>query len=185
MSEEKTNVDKTFNDFIGTKEYIDHINAEKSQWGETYKTDKLPSILDEARRVEREKTILELNPEETESDKRLRAIEQELKESKEKLVQNSLKEVLRTKAKEIGFDVLRAERYSIYGDKAEEAMASDHKYFSEFVTSEVEKNIKGNFDKKTPSKSDKQTEKLTVSELKGKSVAEIRQLKAAGLIEGL
>jgi len=183
MSEEAK--EKSFIDFIGTKEYIDHINAEKSKWGETYKKDKLPSILAEVRKDEKEKTIKELNPEETEADKRLRVIEEELKTSKETIKVNSLKENLRTKAKEIGFDVSRADRYSIYGDSAEEAMKADHDYFTKFVTEEIDKKIKGSFDKKDPNKSDKQTGKLTISELKGKTVTEIRQLKADGLIEGL
>ena len=187
MTEEEKNavtddIRKTvIEEYLKSKDFVDKLNAEKGRWGESFRKEKLPELEKELR----EKIMNEMNPQESEADRRLRAIEEELERSKKELATKALQEQLRKKAAEIGFDVARADRYAVYGDKAEDMLVQDNEYIQSLVSSEVDKTIKTKFVPQQPKAGSGDNKKITIEELKGKSVDEIRQLKSAGLIEGL
>lgn len=113
---------------------------------QTWKENHLPSLIND----EREKIIKELNPEETEDQKRLRAAEQKLKEfeSKEKRVE--LENKLMGKAKEIGFDPVFARSFSMFGDEAESKLNSFNEYVQNYSKSKMNEQLKGVYSNQTP-----------------------------------
>jgi len=107
---------------------------------------KFPDIL----KAEREKLLKELNPQETPEKKEIREIREELAAAKREKEENARKDILRKKAAEIGFDPLRAEKYSVFGDNAEAQLLEDHQYMTGFVKTELEKETKKRFGNTTP-----------------------------------
>ncbi len=148
---------------------------------EKFTADKLPELL----KAEREKAIKETKPEETPEQKANRELKDRLDAYEAKDKTNELKDSLRAKAKEIGFDG-DIERYSFLGDKALEYLVSDHEAIVNKVDSAIESTKKEFYGKSTPpQRSETPPGKYNVNDLKGKSVDEIRQLKSEGLIIGL
>ncbi len=180
IEEEKVEV-TGFKDFVGGQDYIDHVNALKSKWAGEFR-EKESKVMKEKLR---EELTLELNPAESEDQKRLRAIELELKDSKDQLAKNVTIDKLRLKAKEIGFDQSRAERYAAYGEDGEVQLLADHEYFNKMINTKIDAGIGESFGKIQPGVSDKVQKKLSIDSLKGKTVDEIRLLRKEGLIEGL
>ena len=185
---EELNKDDIIKEYLHSKEFIDLMNAEKGKWAADYQKSKIPELKQQLM----EEVKKELNPEETEAEKRIRLIEEELrmareeaKRKDEELAKKELQQKLVSKASELGIPPERAAKYVVYGEEAETVLAEDAEYYKSFVTSEIEKMTKEKFNSKTPDRSDTPTGKLTIQELKGKSVEEIRQLKSKGLIEGL
>lgn len=80
-----------------------------------YQEEKLPGLLE----AEREKIRKELAPEETEEQKRIRALEEENKKMRDDQAKGQRKAKLRELAKESGFDPDLAEDFAVYGDDAE------------------------------------------------------------------
>jgi len=148
---------------------------------EKFTADKLPELL----KAEREKAIKEANPEETPEQKANRELKDRLDAYEAKDKTNELKDSLRLKAKEIGFDG-DIERYSFLGDKALEYLVSDHEAIVSKIDSAIESTKKEFYGKSVPpQRSETPPGKYNVNDLKGKSVDEIRQLKSEGLIIGL
>lgn len=137
-----------FSDMIGSQEYINHMNAEKSKWAEDFRSKETTSM----RETLRDEITKELNPEETTDQKRIRELEQIVKDDQAFKSLNTTKETLRGRAKEIGFDVSKADRYAAYGDKAEEYMTADHEFMTTSINNGIDAKIKGSFSKDQPPK---------------------------------
>jgi len=154
MAEEKIE-DKTFADFIDSKEYNDHINGLKGTWGkaiiEKYETEKLPDI----KKTYREEVIKEINPTETEEQARIRELEEKILLSEKNEAMNATKAALRSKAKEIGFDVSRADRYAAYGENAESIMIEDAEFIKTSVAMAIDSKTKDKTNVGDPSLGDK------------------------------
>ncbi len=142
--------EEIINEYKTSQAYLDNLNKERGQWGDKYTTEKLPGLLEKARQEEREKVTLELQPEETEVEKRIKALEKSNAEKDRLIETNNKKQALSIKAKEIGFDIARAPRYSVYGENAEKFMVEDHEYMTTTISSEIDKKIKGSYDTTSP-----------------------------------
>ena len=103
-----------------------------------FASDKLPQIEKDLR----EKLMAELNPKETPEQKKIRELSEALEGMKRKDAEAALRDTLRNKAKEIGYDVTMADRFAVYGDKAAEMLEADHSLLSGKVKAEVEAELK-------------------------------------------
>ncbi len=121
---------------------------------ERYEQNKLP----EKEKELRDKVQKELNPEETEEQRKIRELNEKLEamESKEQTEQR--KAQLRTKAKELGFDPIKAERYAAFGEDAEKVLEEDAEWFKSSINNEVEKSIKERYGGKVPEAPKEKTE---------------------------
>lgn len=110
---------------------------------ERFMADKLPGILKD----EREKIRLELNPKETEDQKRLRELGDELAEQKRLRASDALKADLRRKASELKIPEDMADSFVVYGDNAVERLVfmADHiaKSVDEGIASGIKEKFKG------------------------------------------
>lgn len=106
---------------------------------ERFKSEKLPDLV----KAEREKILKELNPEETPEQKRIRELEENLKARDAKDRESAIKAELRQKAQELGYDPLRAERFSAFGDKALDMLADESTYLSNLIDSKIKEGVKG------------------------------------------
>lgn len=105
--------------------------------------------LPELRKSMRDDILKEINPTETPEQKRLRELEDQLKErdNRERLYQ--VKEKLRAKAKELGFDEDLAERFALMQtDSPEDELAT----FAERVKSQAQKIAEAEIAQRWPSK---------------------------------
>lgn len=118
------------------------VEAHDAKFTET----KLPEIM----KQEKEKLMKELHPEETPLEKRVREQDEWIKASIKKDEDNARKDQLRKKAAEIGYDPIRAERYSAYGEDAETMLLQDHEYMTGFVKTKVEEETARRFSNKGP-----------------------------------
>ena len=125
------------------------FDSEISRKIEDHDNKKLPEL----KKSIREEVEKELNPDLTDDQKRIKALEQEIEANKAKDLVNESKAALRAKAEELNFDIGRAERYHVYGDKALEMLESDAKFFTESITNGVNSEIKTRFGNATPPKS--------------------------------
>lgn len=126
---------------IRSKIAQDAVDSYKRKFDE----EKLPEL----RKSMRDDILKEINPTETPEQKRLRELEDQLKErdSRERLYQ--VKEKLRAKAKEIGFDEDLAERFALMQtDSPEEELAT----FAERVKSQAQKIAEAEIAQRWPSK---------------------------------
>ena len=155
MAEEKVEVKEfDFSEFRKTKEYVDYENTlkgswlekSKTNWLEEYNTNTLPGI----KKKVKDDVILELQPEETELEKRLKALEKSNSEKDLQIALTGKKELLRIKAKELGSDISRADRYSVYGDDAEKYLEEDFNYMTETINTAIDEKIKGSYTKNEP-----------------------------------
>ena len=113
-----------------------------------FKADKLPDIL----KSERDKILKELNPEMTEEQKRIAELEARLAQKDKAEAMNTLKSKLRQKAKDLGYDPLRAEKLAVYGDEAEKMLDDEVKYFETSINTALEKKVKGQFTPQDPNR---------------------------------
>ena len=161
MSEEVEKVEqpnKTFKDFIGSQEYIDHINGLKGDWGEAKKKEfeiRTQETEKELRKTMRDELMKELNPEETPEQKRIRELEERIKNDDLEKQRFAKINELRSVAKEIGFDVSRADRYYAYGDNAEEYMKQDAEYLKTTVSTALDDKTKEAVTTQTPKAGEK------------------------------
>lgn len=126
---------------IRSKIAQDAVDSYKRKFDE----EKLPEL----RKSMRDDILKEINPTETPEQKRLRELEDQLKErdNRERLYQ--VKEKLRAKAKEIGFDEDLAERFALMQtDSPEEELAT----FAERVNSQAQKIAEAEIAQRWPSK---------------------------------
>lgn len=98
---------------------------------------KLPDLL----KAEREKTILEIKPNETPEQKQIRELQEDAKRRDLKDAENDLKAKLRTKAAELKFDPLRAEQYSVYGEHAIDILTEDVTMMTSMVETQVKERV--------------------------------------------
>ena len=105
---------------------------------EKFTTEKLPGLIE----AEREKILKEFNPDETPEQKEIR----ELKEWKQLQVkrdaENDVKATLRSKAVELGYDPLRAERFSVYGENAMTELEAEAESRANAIQKGIEEGIK-------------------------------------------
>lgn len=149
------------------------VESNSKRFAET----KLPEIL----KTEREKLMKELNPEETPEQKQLRELQEKLAERDRKEARRELEAQLRTKAQEIGFDPVRAERYAAFGDEAMTALESDAQWFDEAMKSKVDEAMKSRYSTTTPKGGNSPTGKtVTRTELQAMSPAEQMKLMRSG-----
>lgn len=113
---------------------------------ERFKENKLPDILKE----EREKIRQELNPEETEEQKRIRELQEKVQSFETEKQREQRKAQLREKAKELGYDPLKAERYVAFGDDADKMLEQDAKEFQSTIDTKVNEYIKQKYGGKPP-----------------------------------
>lgn len=123
---------------------------------EKFKSDKLPELV----KAEREKLMKELNPGETEDQKKLRELEEWKTNQLLKDARYEQEKLLRAKAKELSYPEEMAERYTAFGEKALEFLESDAKFWkSDFETkmeAKVKELYKGNPPKQSTSDPAKQ-----------------------------
>ncbi len=168
---------------VGSQEYIDFINAEKGKWAKSYKEDQAKN-LDKERESIREALMKEINPEESPLEKKVRELEERDKAREKEIANRDLKDSLRKKAKEIGMDQSRADRYAIFGTEAESNMIADFEYTNDIITKALDGKIKDSFDKTPPKTGEEKETKYKMEDLKGMSREEIRELGKKGLIQG-
>ena len=108
--------------------------------------------LPELKKSMRDELLKELNPTETPEQKRLRELEDQLKErdNRERLYQT--KEKLRAKAKEVGFDEELAERFALMNTEDPE---SELMTFAEKVQAQAQKLAEAEIAQRWPSKAPK------------------------------
>lgn len=107
---------------------------------------KLPELI----KAERQKIMQELNPEETPEQKRVRELEEKIAERDARDARRELEASLRTKAQELGFDPLRAERYAALGEGAMDALAQDVEWFNATMKAKLDEAVKGRYKTDTP-----------------------------------
>ena len=122
------------------------FDSEISKIIDTHDKEKLPEL----KKSIRDELEKELNPDLTPEQKRIKALEDELNASKNEKAVNMTKAELRTKAKELGFDPDRAEKYHVFGEKAFETLENDSKYFSDAIKAGIDTEIKTRFGNKIP-----------------------------------
>jgi len=120
---------------------------------EKFQAEKLPEIL----KAERGKLEKELNPDLTPEQKRIAELEEWQQDQLLTTGENQLKESLRAKAKEIGYDPLRAETLYIYGDNALKMLEEEKGYFDSKLKTELEAEIKTRFAPNVPDRGTRET----------------------------
>ena len=106
-----------------------------------FKEKELPNLEKEIR----DKITEELNPAETPEQKRIREMELKLDQKEKKEALNELKKALREKAREIGADPIKAEKYHVYGDDALSVMEKEFTETKSYIDSEIERISKERF----------------------------------------
>lgn len=123
-----------------------------------YESDKLPSKLKE----HEEKLRRELSPQETPEQIRIRELEEKISQSDKREMENQLKAELRAKAKDIGMDPIKADRYAVYGENAEKFMREDYQEIDNTIKTKLDAEIKSKFGNTAP--------QVTAPEADGKTV---------------
>jgi hypothetical protein len=118
-----------------------------------FQKEKLPAMLE----TERQKIKDELNPPETEAEKKLRDMEKTLTEMKQKEIRLETEKTLRSKAKELGYPEDKAERFAVYGENAITMLEDEAKYLGETVNGMLEGEIKKRFGSNVPPQRSGQT----------------------------
>jgi hypothetical protein len=92
----------------------------------------------------------EINPKETPEQKKVRELTDKITamESKEKL--SMLQSELSLKAKELGFDTIKAKDYAIYGDRAMDRLEADAEWFKSELETRLSSEIKEKYSKTVP-----------------------------------
>jgi hypothetical protein len=131
------------------------LDAETSRRVEKHDEKVFPARFEKERAKIREEVEKELNPDMTPEQKKIRELEEWKEGQLKKDQENQLKTELRSKATEIGFDPIKAERYVVYGQEALKFLEDDHKSIDSQVKSQLDKELKGRF-KGEPPKAPKQ-----------------------------
>lgn len=117
-----------------------------------FTAEKMPGLIEAERKKMRDELTKELNPKETPEQKQIRELQASIDTMTAKDKKTELKDLLRLKAKEIGYDVSTADRFAVYGDKAMETMEAEQKIFKASVDSQIEAEIKKRFGDTQPNK---------------------------------
>lgn len=124
---------------------------------ETFKEKRLPDLLKE----NEEKVRAEISPNDTPEQKEIRELKEWQQNQLKKEKQYEQKAMLRNKAKELAeqegvqFDPLRAEKYYVFGDDAENVLLDEIKYLKSTIETELSTKLKGQFGTQQPSASTK------------------------------
>ena len=131
-------------DFIGKNQVFKSANDSMistavNSHDDKFKETKLPDLI----KAEREKIQAELNPAETDEQKRIKELEDRLKASDNAKILEDRKSELRVKASELKYDTVRAERFASFGDKAVEMLVNDSEYWNGQIDTRVKESVKG------------------------------------------
>lgn len=131
-------------DFIGknkvfTSALDSMVSKAVESHDERFKTEKLPEIV----KLEKERLLKELNPEETAEQKRIRELEEKIAASEMRDKELAIKSDLRTKAQELGYDPIRAERFAAFGDKAIDTLVDESNFLTNLIDSKMKEAVKG------------------------------------------
>lgn len=116
---------------------------------ETYKRRFEDEQLPEMRKTLREEVMRELQPEETPEQKRLRALEEELRQRDEKERLYQTRDKLRAKAKELGFDEELAERFAVMPEPETE-LTTFAERMQQAIEKAAEKQVSERWGNRTP-----------------------------------
>lgn len=137
-----------------------------------FKEEKLPSMLDEAREALRR----ELNPKETDEQKEIREMRDQLKELKAKEQRANLERTLISKAKELNYDPERAAKLAILGEDAEKFMQDEAAFHNKALEAQKEQLVNGALAGKPPTGGESLPSDLTADKIDSMSIAEIETL---------
>lgn len=99
----------------------------------------------------------ELNPEESDADKQLREVREQLKAMQQEKELSLLQDQLSNKAKEMGFDPIRARSFAVYGEKAFDTLEDFAKWQNGIIEERLSSELKGNFTQRQPKTSSSST----------------------------
>lgn len=108
---------------------------------ENFKSDKMEALIKEREEAVRKEFIKDETPE----MKRIRELEEKDAMREKEIATRDLQDNLSIKAKEIGFDPIRAKEYAVYGEKAIERLEQDANWFKTTLEEQVGKQIKENY----------------------------------------
>ena len=132
-----------------------------------YEETKLP----EKEKEIRDRVQKELNPEETPEKKEIRELTEWKQQQQQREKTLAKENELMEKAKELGFDPLKAKRYAVFGDDAEKILEQDVKDEQTRIDSKVDEQIKKKYGGKAPeAPPDKNENAISREELDAKSV---------------
>lgn len=94
----------------------------------------------------------------------MRELKSQVDSLKSEKMRNELEKELRAKAKELGYPVDRAGRFSIYGDKAFSMLENEAEYLKSIVSDSLETEIKSRFGGETPKNGETKKTELTRAE---------------------
>lgn len=117
-----------------------------------FTAEKMPGLIEAERKKMRDELTKELNPEETPEQKQIREMSETIDKMTANDTESKLKDALRLKAKEIGYDVSMADRFAVYGDKAVDMMEIEKKFLDTTINANIETEIKKRFGDTQPNK---------------------------------
>lgn len=106
-----------------------------------FREEKLPGILSE----EKERLRKELNPEETEEQRQIRELREEVASEKKLRALENAKSKLRSKGKEFGFPDGIAETFAVYGEEAEDRLSNMGDFIKRSIQEGIESGVKEKF----------------------------------------
>ena len=83
-----------------------------------------------------------LNPQETESDKKLREMSNKLESMEREKSTSELRSQLSEKAEELGYSIAKAQELVVYGEKAMEKLESDASWFNQELDTRISSKMK-------------------------------------------
>jgi len=114
------------------------ISTAVNSHDDKFKETKLPDLI----KAEREKIQAELNPKMTDEQKELQDLKQWRTDSEKREKDGELRTLLRSKGSELKYDPMRAERFSIFGDKAIEMLVDDSEYWNGQIDTKIKESVK-------------------------------------------
>lgn len=121
------------------------LDSEANKRGETtlenFKNGKMESLIKEREEAVRKEYVQNETPE----MKRIRELEEKDAMREKEIAIRDLQDNLSIKAKEIGFDPIKAKEYAVYGERAIERLEQDANWFKTTLEDQVGKQIKENY----------------------------------------
>ena len=156
--------------------YDQHERASNDKTLENFKSGKMEETI----KAREEALRQTLNPKESDSDKKLREMQDTINGMAADKLLSTLKTDLAKKAKEIDFDPIKAMDYAVYGEKASERMEADAKWMNAEIADRVGKELKEKYSGNTPPKVNLTAglETLSDSDLYARAVADPTQKPA-------
>jgi len=153
------NKETVIKEYLGSQSYIDNINAEKGKWAESYKTEKLPGMVEtevEARlKAQATKTPEQIKFDDYEN--RLATMQNQIAEKEKEGMRNTNKDLARNKFKEAGIpDTLLDFFVTEDATKTESNIATAIEAMTGFQT-QIKQGVLGDNNTKVPGKTDTDT----------------------------